>query len=101
MQLRGDHGVLARSTAGPDGVVGSGCSLPPAASGATSLDVVGATSEVTAARLQVAARVSEPGRGPTSWPALLALLSLVGAAGGLVSALRRRRRSATRRPRSS
>jgi hypothetical protein len=93
VRLRG-AGVLGRATAGPDGAVAVQLFVPADASGTTNLDVVGATSGVTTGlQLQVAADQSAEPRAaaPVSWPALLALLSLVASGGGLGAALGRRR----------
>jgi hypothetical protein len=93
VRLAGSH-VLGRGTAGPDGVAEVPVLVPAAAKGSTQLDVVGRTSGVTAGlRLQVAAaRMPQPdGPRPLSVPALLALLSLVGAGSGVVTVLGRRR----------
>jgi hypothetical protein len=68
--------------------------VPAGAQGPTRLDVVGVSSGTTAAvRLQVAADRTAAGDGsrPLSWPALLALLCLVGVGGAVVTALGRSR----------
>jgi hypothetical protein len=99
VRVRGADGVLGHGTAGPDGVVVVPLLVPSEASGTTNLDVVGGTSGVTAGlRLQVAALQSaQPaGRAPLSWPALLALLSLVATGSALVAVLGRRQISARR-----
>jgi hypothetical protein len=86
--------VLGRATAGPDGVAEVPVFVPAEASGSTQLDVVGTTSHVTAGvRLQVAAAhtVTVSRDRPLSWPALLALLSLVASGTGVVVVLGRRR----------
>jgi hypothetical protein len=92
---RGD--VLGRATAGPDGTAEVPLFVPADASGQMRLDIVGAMSGVTTGlRLQVAAQHSVVGRreAPFSWPALLALLSLVGSGAGLVATLGRPRTAA-------
>ena len=103
VRLRG-AGVLGRATAGPDGAVAVQLFVPAEASGTTNLDVVGATSGVTAGlQLHVAALHSAQPRGsaPVSWPALLALLSLVASGGWVVAALGRRRGLRRGRPLAS
>jgi hypothetical protein len=93
VRVRGS--LLGRGTAGPDGTVVVTLRVPAGASGATPLDLVGRTSRTTAGlQLLVAAqRTPEPASGrPTSWPALLALLSVVASGGGLVAVLGRRTR---------
>jgi hypothetical protein len=91
--VRVQGAVLAHGTAGPDGSVVVSLRVPAGASGPTRLDLVGATSRTTTGlQLQVAAQETPEtsvGR-PLSWPALLALLSLVVAGGGVVVALGRR-----------
>jgi len=91
VHLRGSSAVLGRGMAGPDGTALVALKVPPRASGPTQLDVVGATSRATAGlRLLVAARQTPvPASRPFSWPALLALLSLVIAGGGVVAIGRR------------
>ena len=81
--------VLGRGTVGPDGTADVAVLVPAAAKGPTLLDVVGRTSGIMAGlRLQIAAsRTAVPGERPLSWPALLALLSLVVAGGSVVSVL--------------
>ena len=90
------HELLGRATAGPDGVVEVPVFVPARAQGPTRLDVVGASSGVTAGLpLQVAAdrTAATDGTRPLSWPALMALLCLVGAGGVVVTALGRHRGS--------
>src|SRR4051794_1437740 len=99
VRLRGADDVLGHATAGPDGGVEVGLLVPATASGTTTFDLVGGTSGVTTGlRLQVAAQQTAlpAGAAPTSWPALLALISLVCAGGGLVVALGRRHLGARR-----
>jgi hypothetical protein len=88
--------VLASGTAGADGSVVVGLRVPAGVSGPTRLDLVGGTSRTTAGlQLQVAAQQTPqtPAGRPLSWPALLALLSLVVSGSGVVAVLGRRARS--------
>lgn len=87
VRLSGDE-VLGRGTAGPDGVAEVPVFVPGGVRGPTQLDVVGRSSGVTAGlRLQVAAQstANADGSQPVSWPALLALVSLVLVGGSVVS----------------
>lgn len=91
IRLSGDE--LGQGTVGPDGVAEVPVFVPGELKGPAQLDVVGRSSGVTAGlRLQVAAAQTSDvgGPQPLSVPALLALLSLVGVGGGVVTALGRR-----------
>jgi hypothetical protein len=90
-----DGGVLATVPAGPDGEVEATVRIPGAAAGASTLELVGEESAVSAAvELYVAAAATPVDPDPVPVPLVAAGIALVAAATGLVLTAGRRREPA-------